>query len=196
MALKGSTANRPCAGFNDGTKLACFVLEVPGDALRANVQTALAEKRMNLLAKGGNHVVDWDSLCVSPHGFQLRWKRPAQFRTAYAWWKRLLDTVGGGSRSDGLWHVVGKYRVRDLGAPTASKLSDQDSPPCFGVEVSDAVIVVVDRSGRSSPVHCGSGERFCFGTPGHLANILHTRVTRAPRPADGQVPRVSLLANI
>ena len=72
--------------------------------------------------------MDWDSLCVSPHGFQLRWKRPAKFRTAYAWWKRLLDTVGGGSRSDGLWHVVGKYRVR-TGAPPASKLSDQEGSP-------------------------------------------------------------------
>ena len=83
---------------------ACYVADPDlRFAMRAELERRIMETKPK---KGAQPAVKLATLQVLPGGFVLQWRRKANTRAGYAWWKRVADGVVGFDDSS-VYHVVG-----------------------------------------------------------------------------------------
>ena len=145
---KGSTpqgASRKPGKYNDPLVYSRFACSIPGDALRAKIHTALEEMRK----KKGKNAAHWDSLKVTDLGFELEYRSKSNFRAAYAWWKRVFDSVG--SANQGEWSVTGLLEKPAGQGSSKSSTPKASAPPASSGAPSGSVLVGDASAAEDSP---------------------------------------------
>ena len=108
--LQAGRTRAPRAGvtdFNDPALYKYFACFVPDPSLRFAMRAELERRKMQIKPQpGAKRAVRLETLEVLPEGFVLQWRREANTRAGYAWWKRVADGIRSFD-ANSAYYVVG-----------------------------------------------------------------------------------------